>query len=118
MPRWYDLIPAVETWLGRFYGMAILALGAVSLYWGTRGFLALLHGVRADWTDPRACGIALVIAGLSFWAAYHLLTNPALAGDFARGGKSRDPFGGRSIRRNLVHCRSVDWIRHSISCQW
>jgi hypothetical protein len=97
----YDFIPDTMTWVGRLYGMAILALGGVCLYWGTRGFVAFFHGVRADWSDPRAWSIALVIAGLSFWVAYHVLTNPVLARGFARGGRSLDELRARPIRWNL-----------------
>lgn len=97
MPRWSDFL----TWVGRLYGIAILALGTVCLYWGTRGFIAFFQDIRADWTDPRACGMALVIAGLSFWVAYHVLTNPALARGWARGGTSLDAFAAHTSRRNL-----------------
>jgi hypothetical protein len=81
--------------------MAILAFGGVCLYWGARGFLAFRHGIRESWSDPRACSIALVISGLSFWVAYHILTNPDLARGFAQGGWPRDDFGAPTIGRKL-----------------
>ena len=97
MPRWSDFL----TWVGRLYGIAILALGTVCLYWGTRGFVAFFQDIRTDWSDPRACGIALVIAGLSFWVAYHVLTNPALARGWALRETSLDEVAAHASRSKL-----------------
>ncbi len=65
--------------------MCLLALGALFLYWGIRGLRAALIGIRAGSSTPTvfANALALVIAGLSFWAGYHLVTDPALARSYA-----------------------------------
>jgi hypothetical protein len=64
----------LATWvMGRLYGLFFMALGTLFLFWGGRGALAFLSGVRAAWSDPTAIAIGLVVAPLSFWIGVHLL---------------------------------------------
>ena len=96
MARWFDLVAASMVWVGRFYGVVFMALSGLFLHWGTRGFLALRHGTHESWSDPVACAIALVIAGLSLLAGYHLVTNPDLARRYAGGSNPSSRSGARS----------------------
>src|SRR2546422_9203499 len=60
MPRWYNIVFAGLTWLGRLYGVFFLGLGVVFLYLGGRGLVAFKNGIRATWSDPTACVIGLL----------------------------------------------------------
>ena len=81
----FRLFSSFATWLGRFYAVAILGLGAVFLFWGVRGVIAYVNGTREPWSDPFVCGIALIIAVLSFWAGTQLLRNAQLAREYSAG---------------------------------
>jgi hypothetical protein len=85
MPRWYDVVGAGITWLGRLYGVVFLCLGVVFLYWGGRGLLAFKNGIRAAWSDPAVCAVGLLIGVLSLWVGSHLVRNAVLAREFAGG---------------------------------
>ena len=85
MSRWHRLFSSVATWLGRFYGVAILGIGAVFLLLGVRGLIAYVNGTREGSSDPIACAIALIIAVLSLWAGTHLLRDAQLAREYSAG---------------------------------
>ena len=68
MVRLLDLVGGILQWIGRLYGLVILAAGALLLYWGGRGALAYFTGVRAAWTDPLACAAGLAAGVLAVWA--------------------------------------------------
>jgi len=89
MPRWYNIVSAGLTWLGRLYGVFFLGLGVVFLYLGGRGLVAFKNGIRAAWSDPTACIIGLVAGVLSLWVGSHLVKNATLAREFA-GGRGRN----------------------------
>ena len=85
MSRWYRLFSSVATWFGRFYGVAILGIGAAFLFWGVRGLVAYVSGTREGWSDPVVCALALIIAVLSLWAGTHLLRDARLAREYSAG---------------------------------
>jgi hypothetical protein len=87
MPRWYKFFSVAVPWIGRFYGLCLLAIGAVFLYLSGRGLIAFSNGTRAAWSDPVACALGLIIAGLSFWAGVKVVRNRQLAEEFVVGGK-------------------------------
>jgi hypothetical protein len=68
MLRWLDLVGKTLEWVGRLYGLIILAVGVLLLYWGGRGAFAYLNGIRAAWSDPLACAAGVVGGVLGIWA--------------------------------------------------
>jgi hypothetical protein len=90
MPRWYKVFSAALPWIGRFYGVCILAIGAVFLYLSGRGLIAMWTDTRGPRSDPTAYILGLIIAGLSFWAGTKVLRDRQLAKEYALGGKVDD----------------------------
>jgi hypothetical protein len=82
MARWLDLVGGILQWIGRLYGLIILAAGVLLLYWGGRGALAYVTGVRAAWSDPLACAAGLVGGVLGVWAGARVVRRglPSRAG--------------------------------------
>ena len=82
MVRWLDLIGGILQWIGRLYGLVILAAGGLLLYWGGRGALAYATGIRAAWSDPLACAAGLVGGVLGVWVGARVVRRglPSSAG--------------------------------------
>src|SRR6267143_524300 len=83
MPRRLDVFGATLQWVGRLYGLIVLAVGGLLLCWGGRGVRAYLSGIRAAWSDPLACAAGIVGGILGIWAGAHV----ARRGLPARGGR-------------------------------
>ena len=73
MRRWLDLVGVALQLVGRAYGLIILGIGALLLYWAGRGALAYANGIRAAWADPLACAAGFIGGMLGLWAGARVL---------------------------------------------
>jgi hypothetical protein len=95
MPSWLtrvlQAVSLAPELVFRVYGVVFLALAGLFIYWAGRGLLAYSQGVREAWTDPGACIIGLIAAGLSFWAGSRMVSKSLPSRGFGRlGGMNQD----------------------------
>src|SRR5688572_25502768 len=85
MRRWLDLVGLAFQLVGRAYGVFILGVGVLLLYWAGRGALAYSNGIRAAWADPLACAAGFIGGALGLWAGARVLRGGIPAGSFGLG---------------------------------
>src|SRR5437588_5094731 len=85
MRRWLNLVGLALQLVGRVYGLAILAVGVLLLYWTGRGALAYANGIRAAWTDPLACAAGFIGGVLGLWAGARVLRRGIPSGGLGLG---------------------------------
>ncbi len=73
MRRWLEPVGFALQLVGRAYGLIILGVGALLVYWAGRGALAYANGIRAAWADPLACAAGFIGGVLGLWAGTRVL---------------------------------------------